>query len=262
MTARATRRRVGAPSRPSGSAGFTLIEMVLALVIFGMISAIVYSAFYFGHRAVMSGERAAEESQRMRLAEELVGRQIRSAVFYFAHHDDDKVPFFFGANDGMTFVTSAPQSRGGTGLAVVTYKLVEGRLVLEERTAFTPDDLYAPPSDAHIERAVLLDGFSSLKFEYLPHEEMDIGWAEKWDAREEDNLPAAVRMTVEGLPFFGGPWSRDIPVLTIAYGWGTDEFQEPPEDEDDDEAGDDAGAGTDTGTNAGNEPDEPEEPEE
>lgn len=222
------------PARPSGSAGFTLIEMILALVIFGMIAAIVYSAFYFGHRAVISGERAADESQRMRLAEELIGRQVRSAVFYFAHHDEENVPFFFGGQDGMTFVTSAPQSRGGTGLAVVAYKLVDGRLLLEERTAFTPDDLYAPPSDAHIERAVLLEGFSSLKFEYLPHEEMDIGWSDKWDAREEDTLPAAVRMTVEGLPFFSGrTWSRDIPLLTIAYGWGTDEFQEPPEDEDD-----------------------------
>jgi hypothetical protein len=215
--------------------------MILALVIFGMIAAIVYSAFYFGHRAVVSGERAADESQRMRLAEELIGRQVRSAVFYFAHHDDENVPFFFGGQDGMTFVTSAPQSRGGTGLAVVTYKLVDGRLVLEERTGFTPDDLYAPPHDAHIERAVLLDGFSSLKFEYLPHEE-DIGWTEKWDAREEDTLPAAVRMTVEGLAFFGArTWSRDIPLLTIAYGWGTDDFQEPPEDDDDDGANDATG---------------------
>ena len=235
MTTRATRTERSQAAAPSSSAGFTLIEMILALVIFGMIAAVVYSAFYFGHRAVVSGERAADESQRMRLAEELIGRQIRSAVFYFAHHDDDKVPFFFGGPDGMTFVTSAPQSAGGAGLAVVTYKLVDGKLVLEERTAFTPDDLYSPPADAHVERAVLLEGFSRLSFEYLPHEEVDVGWSDKWDAREEDTLPAAVRVTVEGLSFFGErPWQRDIPLLTIAYGWGTDEFQEPPEDEDDD----------------------------
>lgn len=259
MSARTTCPVTAAPSaRSSGSAGFTLIEMILALVIFGMIAAIVYSAFYFGHRAVVSGERAADESQRMRLAEELIGRQVRSAVFYFAHHDEETVPFFFGGPDGMTFVTSAPQSRGGTGLAVVTYKLVDGRLMLEERTAFTPDDLYAPPSDAHIERGVLLEGFSSLKFEYLPKEEMDIGWSDKWDAREEDSLPAAVRMTVEGLTFFNEKtWSRDIPLLTIAYGWGTDEFQEPPEDEDDDGEATGSSA-TDSGAN---DPDEPEDPE-
>lgn len=218
-------------------AGFTLLELVLALVIFGMISAIVYSAFYFGHRAVVSGERSADENQRMRLAEEMLGRQVRSAVYYFAHHDDEEnVPFFLGAADGVMFVTSAPQSRGGTGLAAVTYRLVEGKLVVEERVDFTPDDLYAPPSDLPVQRAVLLEGFTSLRFEYMAAEERDLGWVDRWDARDEDDLPGLVRVTVDGLPYFGGaPWVREIPLLTRAAGWGTNDFQEPPEDETEDE---------------------------
>jgi hypothetical protein len=163
----------------------------------------------------------------------MMGRQIRSAVYYWAKHDEDEVPFFYGQSDGMSFVTSAPQSRGGTGLAVVNYRLVDGRLVVEERTSFTPHDLYAPSADVHVERAVLLEGFSSFRLEYLPKEEFDIGWADKWDARDEDTLPAAVRITIEGLPFFGGvPWVREIPLITMAAGWGTEDYQEPPEEED------------------------------
>lgn len=224
-------------------AGFTLLEMVLALVIFGMIAAVVYSAFYFGHRAVTSGERAADENQRMRLVEEILGRQVRSAVYYFAMHDEEQVAYFLGAPDGMSFVTSAPQSRGGTGLAVVTYRLVEGRLVLEERTNFAPDELYDTPADVRVERAVLLEGFSSFRLEYLAREEQDLGWVDKWDARDDD-VPGHVRVTIEGLPFFGGqPWVREIPLLTMVAGFGTDDFQEPPEDETEDDDGDDA-AGT------------------
>src|SRR5262245_4122536 len=94
-----------APAR-SGAAGFTLLEMVLALVIFGMIAAVVYSAFYFGHRAVVSGERAADDNQRTRLAEEFLGRQMRSAVYAWAKHDEEDVPFFLGYSDGLSFVTS------------------------------------------------------------------------------------------------------------------------------------------------------------
>jgi general secretion pathway protein J len=227
------------PPRRPGEAGFTLLEMVMALVIFGMIAAVVYSAFYFGHRAVTSGERAADENQRMRLAEEMLGRQLRSTVYYCAKHDEEDVAFFLGAADGMSFVTSAPQSRGGTGLVVVTYRLVDGKLVVEERANFTPDDLYDPPRDAHVDSAVLLDGFTSFRFEYLPREERDLGWSDKWDARDEDILPATVRVTVDGLAYFGGaPWVREIPIITMASGWGTDEFQECPGEEADDDDGD------------------------
>ena len=240
--------------RTRSAAGFTLLEMVLALAIFGMITAVCYSAFYFGHRAVNSGERSADDNQRIRLAEELIGRQVRSAVFYFAIHDEDQVPFFLGFSDAMSFVTSAPQSRGGTGLAVVTYRLVEGRLVLEERTTFTPSDLYAPPGDARVERAVLLEGLSSVRFEYVPHEE-DLQAADKWDARDEDTLPAAVRITVDGLSYFGGqPWVRQIPLYTISYGWGTDDYQDPPDDEDESDVSDDDANG-DSSTNQGDDSD-------
>jgi general secretion pathway protein J len=233
----------------SGAAGFTLLELVLALVIFGMIAAIVYSAFYFGHRAVISGERAADDNQRLRLAEEMMGRQVRSAVYYFAKHDEDDIAYFYGQSDGMSFVTSAPQSRGGTGLAVVSYRVLDGKLVVEERVNFTPDDLYAAPADAPVERAVLLEGFSSFRLEYLPREEVDLGWSDRWDARDEDTLPAAVRVTIEGLPYFGTvPWVREIPLLTMAYGWGTDDFQEPPDEDFDDADDDDDPELTDTST--------------
>lgn len=240
-----------------GEAGFTLLEMVLALVIFGMIAAIVYSAFYFGHRAVVSGERAADENQRIRLAEELIGRQVRSTVYAWAKHDEENVPYFLGAADGMTFVTSAPQSRGGTGLAVVTYRFVDGKLVMEERSNFRPDDLYSPPSDAHVERAVLLEGFTSFRFDYLPADERDLGWVDKWDARDEDTLPGVVRLTIDGLSYFGGaPWVREIPVMTMAAGWGTNDFQDPPEEEADD---DEPAATTTTGDTSDDEAEDPEE---
>jgi prepilin-type N-terminal cleavage/methylation domain-containing protein len=214
-------------------AGFTLLEVMLSLVIFSMLTAMVYSAFYIGHRAVVKGEREADINQRMRVAEDILGRQVRSAVRYKARHEDEQFPFFVGRADGMAFVSAAPQGRGGTGLAAITYRVTNGQLVLEERVGFTPDDLSHPPPDARIDRAVLLSGFESIKFEYLPHEEAEMGWQQSWDAREEDQMPAAVRVTVGGLEFFGTqPWVREIPLM-IAYGWPPDDdFQDDDEDED------------------------------
>src|ERR1700752_5376162 len=153
-------------------AGFTLIELVLALVIFSFIALMMYGAFFTGQRAVIRGEHSADVNQRMRVVEDLIGRQIRSAVFYFARseEDDEDFPFFLGTADRMTFVTAAPQGRGGTGLPVVTYRAVDGKLELEGRVGSRPDDLYDPPNDAVIERAVLLPDVSMLRFEYVGHE--------------------------------------------------------------------------------------------
>jgi general secretion pathway protein J len=226
--------------RRGAAAGFTLLEMVLALVVFSLLVLMVYGAFFVGHRAVIAGEREAAVNQHMRVAEELLGRQLRSAVFYFARYDDDTLPYFIGRPDGMTFVTAAPQSRGGAGLAAVTYQVTEQGLVVEERTAFTPADLFTPPPDAPVARALLLEGFTGLRFDYLPHDDPDMRYQAAWDARDEDTLPAAVQLTVEGLPFFGSqPWVHRVPLMTIAYGWGTDEFREPEDELEDDDIDDD-----------------------
>lgn len=234
------------PRHRAHPAGFTILEVVLALVIFSLMTVMVYGAFFIGHRAVYAGERQADVNQRMRMAEELIGRQIRSAVLYYARYEDDQIPFFFGQADAVSFVTAAPQGRGGHGLAVVTYRVVDGKLYLEERSIFTPEDLYLFPADVPVQRAMLLADFTALRFEYLPREDLDAQWQAAWDARDEDGLPAAIRLTITGLPFFGGnPWLFQVPIFTTSYGFGIDEFAEPPEDTSDEDLGDDDDAGTD-----------------
>lgn len=211
--------------------------MVLAMVIVNLLALMVYGAFHLGHRAVIKGERQADVNQRTRLAADIMARQIRSAVYYYGRYEDDAYPYFLGSERGLSFVSAVPQSRGGTGLAVITYAAEEGSLILEERIAFTPDDLFAPSVESRRESATLLEGFSAIRFEYIPHEEID-AWQPVWDGSEEESLPAAVRVTIEGLEFFDfQPWVQEIPVMTIAYGWGTDDYFEPPEQ--DDEWGDD-----------------------
>jgi len=235
--------------RRAAMTGFTLLEVILSLVIFSFITLMVYGAFFVGHRAVLKGERDADENQRMRVAEDVLGREVRSAVRYIAKHKDETGPYFLGESEGLTFVTAAPQARGGTGLAAVTYKVVDGQLVLEERVGFTPEDLYRPPADAHVDRAVLLSGFSAIRFEYLSRDEGENGWVRKWDAREEDAMPVAVRVTVEGLPFFGHPWVREIPIMSESYRIGDEDMQD--QEDEDNEA--DADTDNDTESDEGEE---------
>ena len=93
---------------PMATAGFTLLEVVLSLVIFSFITLMVYGAFFVGHRAVLKGERDADENQRMRVAEDVLGREVRSAVRYIAKHKDESAPYFLGQSKRAAVPASPP----------------------------------------------------------------------------------------------------------------------------------------------------------
>src|SRR5437763_15882115 len=75
--------------------GFTLLELVLAMSALAMIVAICYGAFHLGIRAVESGERAVVSEQRLRVATDVVIRQVKSAVLYHARNRDEGVNLYF-----------------------------------------------------------------------------------------------------------------------------------------------------------------------
>jgi len=208
-------------SRARTRAGFTLLEVMLAMTALALVATICYGAFHLGIRAVERGEIAVVTAQRLRAASDVLIRQVKSAVPYPARNADDEVyPYFFGSPTGMTFVTAAGLVGGG-GLARVSYR-AEGdppRLVLEESPFFSPDALGRDSFDPVGGRAAtLLDAFTSVKFEYLLFDGADYEWRSSWDAREEELLPVAIRVTIEGVPGIeSGTWGQEIPIMAATY---------------------------------------------
>ena len=224
-------------------AGFTLLEVVLAMVILALISAICYGAFYVAIRAVERGEVAVMTAQRLRAATDVLIRQVKSAVPYaVVNEEEDVYPYFIGQPQWMTFVT-ANGLLGGGGLARVRYYVQADppALVLDEDPYFSPAELgEIAPSDPGMAAAVLLDGFTNLQFQYLLDDGADLEWRNDWDAWEEDLLPAAVRIVVEGLPGLElDVWGQEIPIMVTTYGDANGEVDEGDLPPDADEEGDD-----------------------
>jgi general secretion pathway protein J len=151
-------------------AGFTLLEIMLAMSILGMIAAMAYGTFHLGVRAVERGEMAVVTAQRLRVAVDVLIRQIKSVVAYPARNEDEEVyPYFVGNATSMTFVT-ANGLEGGGGLTRVVYQVVDDppRLVVSESRFFSPDVLgRTPVEQAGNAATVLLDNFRAVKFEYM-----------------------------------------------------------------------------------------------
>src|SRR3989442_7213405 len=92
----------------TGSGGFTLLEIVIALTALALITVICYGAFHLGIRAMERGEVAVVAAPRLRGATDGIIRQIQSIVPYKApNRDDEEDGFFMGTARSMAFITGA-----------------------------------------------------------------------------------------------------------------------------------------------------------
>ncbi len=213
-----------------GAQGFTLLELSLAMAILGMIAAMCYGAFHLGVRAVERGEVAVVTAQRLRVASDVLIRQVKSVVAYPARNEDEEVyPYFMGTATSMTFVT-ATGLQGGGGLVQVVYQVGDDppRLCVSENRYVSPDALGRDAvDDACRTGTTLLDNFRDLKFEYLMNDGVETEWRQAWDGHEEEMLPSAVRILVDGMPGLEmDAWGQEIPVMTTAYGGFTGELDD------------------------------------
>lgn len=197
-----------------GSAGFTLIEVVLALSIFALMGAILYGAFALGQSAVMKSQKSAAESQKRRSGGDLVGSYIHSA-FPYRDSPQDAAPFFDGEPNTVTFVSAYSHAMGGRGMAKIQISADEGAngratLRLQETTPVRLSDSGAAGQSQAL---VLEESIKQLRIDYLNPQIEDDTWEESWDARERRSLPRAVRFTY--LDDQGIKISRTYPIMLM-----------------------------------------------
>ena len=215
-----SRRTTSGRGRAAPEAGFTLIELMISLSLLAVMLAMAYSVFATGMNAVPRGEALAERSARLRAATSILTRQIHSMVNYPAHNEDDEVfPFFVGNSHYFQFITASPQHAGGEGLAWVTYWSDNRSLSMAERVIFSSSSLTGTAPDAS-SQATLLDGLRNTKFQYLRLEGEESEWRDSWDGFEDQSLPGAIRVVIDGLNLGETYWVQEIPVMVVAYGLG------------------------------------------
>lgn len=179
------------------TAGFTLVEVVLALTIFALMGGILYGAFALGHNAVEKSQKSAARSQNQRAVGDLVGNYLRSAFPYKARTQDVGI-FFQGESDSLAFVSAYSQGLGGRGMARIQIAADRGEngrtaLKLEETTPVRLDSQAGAPGLNY--DVVLQEGVRELRLAYLDPQPDEETWEERWDGQERRALPRAVRIT-------------------------------------------------------------------
>lgn len=190
-----------------GSSGFTLLEMVVTLTILGFILLIIFGAFRLGISAWEKGESSREEYQKVRAVSQLVSRQLKSMVPYKIKTEKAEGDYlaFEGRARSLKFVSAlSMRAKQPEGFVYAIYEFRDegnegGRLVVYEQRVLIRKNFFEeePKEESGVP---LIEGISDILFEYYQEEDSlknrKEGWVEEWNAKEEKELPRAVRMTV------------------------------------------------------------------
>jgi general secretion pathway protein J len=203
---------------------FTLLEVIVTLTILGFILLMIFGVFRLGIAAWKKGETNKEEYQRTRIASQLISRQMKSALPYKVKTQKAEGDFlaFEGKAHSLKFVsTLSLRASKPSGLVYAFYEFQEdgkggGRLVLYEGRVLNKNFLEDnPPEDKAVP---IFEGLADVRFEYYREEDPEKtragGWEEEWNAKEENALPTALRVTLS--PQKGGGRAEGASLVILA----------------------------------------------
>jgi general secretion pathway protein J len=195
--------------------GFSLLEVLLALVLLSLLLLGVYSGIRTATHGVRAGTAAVERLDQVRSAQQLLRRELAQTMVAPIDHDanGDSV-FFDGKAREMRFVAPLPGYLDKLGPQLLKLSLVDdghGALRLQMQLAVLPPD--GKPPQALGTPQVLLDHIKSGTFQYrgIDAQGRPGDWQDQWtDGRL---LPQLVQ--VDLTPLGTTPWPQMVVPLRI-----------------------------------------------
>ena len=229
--------------------GFTLIEVMVAITILALMSAIMFAGFRLAMTGYVESQKRIDVKARKRVLEDMVRRQIGSlfplrptAAFLESESAVgldrategnidptalalSQIPLFYGTDESMTFITVAPlRLIANPGLTVVRYGLAEDEYgvryfgAMESRFDGLPSfqEMVDIPKGKPIP---VIEEVQDLHFEYYGYDpdSQTYDWFEEWRGDATQSVPSAIRIYYDdeylvatvNATFFGSISGRD-----------------------------------------------------
>jgi general secretion pathway protein J len=203
--------------------GFTLLELTVALVLFALMTAMMFGSLNFAGRSWDGGEAKAAQVNEMRQTEEFLRAQLTSQFPLRARKVVGFPLRFAGEHNEMRYAAALPPrvTEGGTYFfRVSVVREGDKSLLVQERVVPEPGALDDP--DFHdAARSVLAEGIAELRISYYGRDpgaaDADApSWRDKWD--DKQRLPLLVRIDV--IPEKGPAWPQLVVEPRHAPEWG------------------------------------------
>lgn len=195
------------------SSGFTLLEVLVAITLLGLIAALLAEGLRFGTRVWQRGEDQLQGLAGIQSVHGLMRRTLAQAVPLTASDDPDGQVLFEGTPTYMRFAGPAPSDLLVGGFYEITFGLshdeVAQHLVMAWRMRVSRED---GSGESGGDQVLLLRDVSDLSFAFFGAGNDDEAprWHESW--AEMPMLPLLVRVVVS----FPDGDSRLWPALVVA----------------------------------------------
>jgi len=170
------------------SGGFTLLELLIAITLLGLLTVIVGGAFRVSLRSAARAEKAIDSLERLRTSLMILDAQIQSGVPLKVGRKEQPTNFFKGDEQSVQFVTTYSIWAGHRAYVYVVYRIGANEL---GKAALFATEYWVPGGNGTEIR--LLDNWDSIRLEYL-------GWdnarkktvvGDTWT--DGKNLPQSIR---------------------------------------------------------------------
>jgi general secretion pathway protein J len=195
--------------RRNRSGGFTLLELMIALVLLGLLSAVLFGSLQLAGRSTDSGDAKADATASMRLVEEFLRTNLEAQHPVRMRKIVEFPLLFRGTREEMRYASELPARVAGGGIwffrLAVRSDEPKSPLTLERIIPDLAAD--APPEFTNAERSVLANDIGQLKIGYYGRDEnasqeASASWRDHWDDPQE--LPLMIRIDVA--PKKGPAW--------------------------------------------------------
>jgi general secretion pathway protein J len=212
--------RAGRVSR-SGQAGFTLIELVIALTLVALLLGLLFGGLRLANKSWDAADARNELAVEMRMVWRFIDQQLTQAVPVSRSTPEGSEAFFYGRSDGFEFVAPMPEHLGLGGYYVQRIEVIGSRgqgQLLYTRWLYNPQVLeggggippWQPISEAgggtempeggddprsYFSQSKLIDQLEGMEVEYFgaTDPESQPGWFQKWGVQQ---IPQLVRIQI------------------------------------------------------------------
>lgn len=187
----------------SRNKGFTLLEILIAVVLLGILTSALYGSYFGVIRARDRASSGMESRRELAATLDLIRREVSSAIF---NRNDKRLKFVVEDRDNfgdqsstLELTTLAPpflQNRSESGVVDVKYQMAEK----EKKRSLTRQERDLVSEETTVPAYPQMEELSVFMVECYDGSK----WVKSWDSAINGTLPKGVRITVrveeEGKP--------------------------------------------------------------